>query len=326
MSKTLYDEKGRELVSVRIAALQARTGIDLDLYLPAVAPAVPKLYAAADCPPTSGALEKLIKRGLNSLLVPRTQVTEFRNRLRELIESGVDIAPNVRLEVAREAAKDSFHKAWRQSKADTLVSNAAEFSHHVVDVCQDVDEMGSVLASIAEHDGDTFAHVTNVCTYVVMLAKGQGISNDHDLMRLGQAALLHDVGKRKIHGDILRKPGALTPKEREIIGEHPRLGFEELCQQSHLDRDQLLMVYQHHERVDGKGYPVRLVGSEIHWTAQICAIVDVFDALTAQRAYRKAMALDEAVEFIQSGAGKHFADEYAHCWIDLVTNAMVATR
>jgi HD-GYP domain-containing protein (c-di-GMP phosphodiesterase class II) len=204
------------------------------------------------------------------------------------------------------------------------VARAAEFSQKVVDVCRGEEAMTAALASLVAHDGDTFAHVSNVCTYSIMLARASGLCDEDELLKVGQAALLHDIGKRSIQTNILKKPGRLTPAERAAIADHPRFGFEELCHRSDLTRDQLLTVYQHHEKLDGTGYPVGLVGDEINWMARLCAVVDVFDALTARRVYRRAADAEEALKVLRRGIGKHFSPEYVQCWTNLVDQALTA--
>ncbi len=82
---------------------------------------------------------------------------------------------------------------------------------------------------------------------------------------------------------------------------------------------QLMMVYQHHERMDGKGYPVQSVDDEIHEWARICAVADVFHALTSKQPYRKASPITEALGFIEEQSGTHFGAEIVECWVRLMT-------
>jgi len=248
----------------------------------------------------------------------------YREQLRQLASTHVDMPSEVRLEIAREAVREDFARAWKATDAKELVTTSSEFTQKVVDVCAGASDIAPVLASLAMHDGDTFAHICNVCAYTVMLARKVGISNEQELMVLGQAALLHDLGKRRICLDILTKPGKLTPAEREAMSDHPRLGFKELSASADLAQEQLLMVYQHHEKLNGTGYPVQLVGDEICWTARLCAVVDVFDALTARRSYRSPAAPQQAVEIIEQDVGKHFFEEYARCWSELVGHAQLS--
>lgn len=319
-----HDCGALDLTPFRVMALYPPVLIDVDLYLPAKQDRTQRLYSAAGSPPSAADLDRLLKRGISTLYIPYGQANDFREQLRALAASDASMTPGVRLDVAREAVKEDFARAWRMRDPHSLISHAASFSQRVVDICRSQDEMTSALASLAVHDGDTFAHISNVCTYSVMLAQALGIDRDHELLEVGQAALLHDLGKRSIRTDVLKKPGPLTAEEREIINEHPRLGFEELCGLPGLSRDQLLMVYQHHERLDGSGYPVRLIGDEISWMARLCAIVDVFDALTARRQYRQAANAEYALNYVQLGSGKHFSPEYVQCWTELVGSGMKA--
>lgn len=311
-----------DLTPVRIAALYPPVRVDVDLYLPEAKGRPVRLYASAANPPKAADLDKLSSRGVFSLLVPRAQALSLRAQLRDMFATGAEIAPGVRLEWAREAVKEDFARAWREKLPTALVQHAAEFSQQVVDVCRSRDEMTSALASLATHDRDTFAHISNVSVYSIFLARHAGVADDEQLIQIGQAGLLHDIGKRSVRSDILQKPGPLTEDERREINQHPRIGFEELAKLPCLTRDQLLTVYQHHERLDGSGYPVGLVGDEICQMAQLCAVVDVFDALTARRSYRQSVGIEDALAPIRLGAGIHFSAEYTACWTDLVAQSL----
>ena len=124
----------------------------------------------------------------------------------------------------------------------------------------------------------------------------------------------HDVGKLEIADAILSKPGRLDDAEFEIIREHPRTGFRKLCRREDLNFGQLMMVYQHHERLDGKGYPVGITAEQIHPWAKVCTVVDVFEALTSNRPYRKAMSYSKAFEIMDRDSGLAFDPEMLKCW------------
>lgn len=305
------------MVPIRIAALFPPTQIKVDLYLTAGDATVrPRLYTRAkDAPPVSH-LQKLQQAGMTMLYTTVTESETLHEQFQELLNSGATLSPTMHLEVAREAAKGNMAKAWTTGQADTLISQAAEFASNLIDVCHSAEEHSSLVLSLLQHDGDTFTHISNVCVYTILLLKKLGISDEKQLSSLGQAALLHDLGKRKISKDILKKPGVLTKEERAEISQHPQLGFEELCERADMNRDQLLMVYHHHEKLNGTGYPVGLVGEEIHWTGRLCAVVDVFDALTGHRPYRKPATAEQALDVLQQGIGTHFEEEFVRCWAD----------
>ncbi|HEX5422546.1 MAG TPA: HD domain-containing phosphohydrolase, partial [Candidatus Acidoferrales bacterium] len=124
-----------------------------------------------------------------------------------------------------------------------------------------------------------------------------------------------------IPAKILTKPGRLDPEEREIIETHPLRGYEELCQRAELEFGQLMMVYQHHERVDGTGYPVRVLKDEIHPWAKLLAVVDVFDAMTARRPYRRPATPESVLDYQRQHADTHFDREVVECWISAMSKA-----
>ena len=146
-----------------------------------------------------------------------------------------------------------------------------------------------------------------------------GICDPSDLTRLAAGAMLHDIGKRSIPAKILSKPARLDPDERAVIETHPQRGYEDLCRRADVTHEQLMMVYQHHERIDGKGYPVGLVGDEIHPWAKLLAVVDVFDAMTGTRPYRQPATPQSALKYVKENAGKHFDPEAVECWHSALT-------
>jgi HD-GYP domain-containing protein (c-di-GMP phosphodiesterase class II) len=226
------------------------------------------------------------------------------------------------LEMIREEAKLDFSAAWKGKCTDSLLVEATQFTHAIAEVCSDGIDTSSVLHSLIAHDSDTFTHVSNVCTYAIILSQHLGVTDKVKLTEIGLAALLHDLGKRKINQNILKKPGPLTDEERSIIYDHPRLGFEELCDKEALNQEQLLMIYHHHEKLNGTGYPVGLVGEEISWGARLCTVLDVFDAFTVRRAYRKAVTVDDALIYLEENSNTFFAAEMVKCWSNLVRNVI----
>lgn len=153
-----------------------------------------------------------------------------------------------------------------------------------------------------------FTHSVNVCIISIMT----GIRLGYDELRLrdlGIGALLHDVGKIEIAAEIVNKTGRLTAAENEEIKKHPQLGFEILRKNPDISLISAHCAYQHHERLDGCGYPRGLQGEQIHPFAQIVAIADVYDALVSDTAYRKAIPVYEALAIILKAGGSYFDAE-----------------
>ncbi len=153
-------------------------------------------------------------------------------------------------------------------------------------------------------DRETEGHTQRVTELTVRLAQAMGVP-EAELVHIRRGALLHDIGKLGIPDAILLKPGPLSEEEWEVMRRHPDYAFRWLAGIEFL-RPALDIPYCHHERWDGGGYPHGLKGEEIPLAARIFAVVDVFDALTSDRPYRKAWSRDEALRYIHEQAGRQF--------------------
>lgn len=163
------------------------------------------------------------------------------------------------------------------------------------------------LVDLRQQDDYTFAHSVNVCVLALMTGMTLGYDSKK-LAILGVGALLHDLGKIKIPDEILNKPGRLTREEFSIIKKHTVYGYELIRDSSSLDSLHAIMAYQHHESCDGTGYPAGIKTEKFHDFSQIISIVDKFDALTADRVYRKPFAPCEAYEMCAASGNYLFKD------------------
>ncbi|MFZ5822444.1 MAG: HD domain-containing phosphohydrolase [Chloroflexota bacterium] len=153
-------------------------------------------------------------------------------------------------------------------------------------------------------DKETEGHTQRVTALTQELAREMGLA-DEELIHIKRGALLHDIGKMGIPDGILLKPGDLTPKERELMQQHPDLAYEMLSPIEFL-KPAIAIPYCHHEKWDGSGYPRGLRGEQIPLSARIFSVVDVWDALTSDRPYRKPLPLEEVRQYIGKQAGTHF--------------------
>lgn len=177
-----------------------------------------------------------------------------------------------------------------------------------------VDEMFSTtklhlnLLELKMFDNYTYFHSVNVAIISLALAFHLRLGRN-DLVTVGTAALLHDIGKIYIGTEILNKPGKLTDEEFEIMKTHSRKGYELLSRGNNLSVKTTIAVLSHHEHYDGSGYPNGLVGDNIILFGRIICIADVYDALTSERPYRKGCSVLEAVEYIMANSGRLFDPE-----------------
>jgi PAS domain S-box-containing protein len=166
-------------------------------------------------------------------------------------------------------------------------------------------------------DDETEHHSERVTELSVALASYIGYPEDK-LEQFEYGALLHDIGKMGIPDSILLKPGKLTDEEFAEIKKHPIYAYDMLSKVEFL-RDALDIPYSHHEKWDGSGYPQGLKGEEIPLAARIFAIIDVLDALTSDRPYRKAWSSEKTIDYIKEQSGTHFDPMIVKEFLELIS-------
>jgi len=161
------------------------------------------------------------------------------------------------------------------------------------------------------NDEDTGQHILRVCLYSEQLAAGIGMDAEF-CRRIRLYASLHDVGKVGIPDAVLKKPGKFTPDEFEQMKSHTEIGYE-ILRTAGIDVIAQNVARHHHERWDGRGYPMGLAADEIPLEARIVALADVWDALTQKRCYKEAFPEERALEILRQERGKHFDPMLVDC-------------
>jgi PAS domain S-box-containing protein/putative nucleotidyltransferase with HDIG domain len=169
-------------------------------------------------------------------------------------------------------------------------------------------------------DRETEGHTQRVTRLTLRLAREMNMS-DEELVHARRGALLHDIGKMGVPDSILHKPGPLTNDEWEVMRKHPVYAFELLAPIEFL-RPAIAIPYCHHEKWDGSGYPRGLRAEQIPLTARIFAVVDVWDALTSDRPYRKAWEEGQALEYIREQAGLHFDPKVVEVFLNTIERGL----
>lgn len=174
----------------------------------------------------------------------------------------------------------------------------------------------SLVLSLEAKDAYTAGHSIRVAQYAAQIAARIGLSAEK-VEALKEAALLHDIGKLGIPGNILNKQGPLTLQERAEINSHPARGgkiLKPIC----LDEDMLAVVVGHHERYDGEGYPDGLAGEQISIYARITTVADTYDAMTSSRAYRPAMDKAVAIGELEKARGTQLDPRLVDAFIEIL--------
>ena len=170
------------------------------------------------------------------------------------------------------------------------------------------------ITDLKSYDEYTYHHSLSVAVLAIAIGQGLGISQDK-LKKLGNCAIMHDIGKTKVPLELINKPGRLTKEEFDIVKRHAIDGSNLLEHNNIGDFELRTAVTHHHERIDGSGYPNGLKGDEIPLFSQIIAIGDVYDAVTSYRTYRLPMSPADAIELVMSEVGKSFDFDIVNVFI-----------
>jgi HD-GYP domain-containing protein (c-di-GMP phosphodiesterase class II) len=311
-------------VPLRPSVLRSIDSAPADLFLQYDRGTPPVLYCRAGCPLDAKHFAELADSGIEQVYVEKENFDSVSKRLLDSLESYFqkDSVPQTEKFAALQVAVSvEIEHSLRTVDCGAFQSVAEKVGRQLVSLLAASDVLPRDLYRIAQHDFFTFAHVTNVASYVVILAEEMGLRDAATLGLIASAAMLHDVGKRFISPAILHKAGPLDEEERETLESHPLRGYVELCDRPGLEFGQLMMVYQHHERIDGRGYPVRILGDEIHPWAKMLSVVNVFDGMTSKRGNRRPATLERVLEFQREQAGTQFDREVVKCWISLMSRA-----
>jgi HD-GYP domain-containing protein (c-di-GMP phosphodiesterase class II) len=310
-----------KMMCVPLTVFRLHDAREFDLYIWQEGDVEPTLYCSADVPLTATDLDRLTERGYRALYVTRNAYADLSEQLHQELNhilSDESVAVEERLSVLQTAFALEVDSAFQMINCDRAVSVSKNVAQKINGLLSNGAIVPHKMFDMLRHDFYTFTHVTNVASFATLLAEEIGITDPADREQITVGGLLHDIGKKFVPPSVLCKPAKLDEDEWRLVKAHPQRGYEELYERDDLTFGQLMMVYSHHERIDGTGYPVGLVGEDIHDWAKLLAVVDVFEALTGARPYRSALKPCEALEFLERNAGTHFDSEMTRCWTSLM--------
>lgn len=233
--------------------------------------------------------------------------------------SNESLPPKVKAKAVYEHSRVLVRKMFDSPTAE-LIGEGKTGIHNVVDMILNDESTALNMLSITSHDFYTYTHSVNVGVLGTALTARLYPNSDHNMHELGAAFFSHDLGKVRVEEDILNKRGRLNEQEMKRMRIHPYQSFRILQEVGHLSKECGVIAMQHHEREDGSGYPRRLKGDEIHDCARICCIADVFDALTAERSYKRFMSPFDALNIMKEEMLGHFQPEIFSEFVRLFTS------
>ena len=266
------------------------------------------LYCRADVPLSADARDQLLASGINRL---HYRVTDGSVRARQWTMADIlelpdtEVPTTVKTSLVYQGIAVTAKRVFSHPTATDLLAMTTQTATTVVREIVASPECLRPVITALRHDPGMFSHAANVCTYALGLGRLAGLKAN-DLIDLGTGAFLHDVGMAKVPAEILRKPSPLSRRDRIAIERHPLWGAEALPIELRRRQPVHNIVMQHHERLDGSGYPSGLAGTQIDYLARVVALVDKFDAMTSPRIFREAMSPYEAMRLIREEMAGEF--------------------
>jgi HD-GYP domain-containing protein (c-di-GMP phosphodiesterase class II) len=312
----------RGYVSMSLHVIRAMDPFGFDVYVSDGDGRRPLLFRAHDCEFGIDQAETLHRHHTQWFYIRAADKATCNARLHAHLDAILhrdDIPPAERYQVLLSAVSLQLQSAFQRLHVDAAVEESTRVGNHIAQLVSQSEFLPTDLMAVAQHNTDTFVHILNTAGYAVCLAGAVGMQDPLELQRIAVGAMLHDVGKRFLPKQLIGGSSRLTREERALLEEHPQKGYEELHDRRDLAFEQLMMVYQHHERVDGRGYPVGVLGKEIHPWARLCGVVDIFEAITGKRSYRAAISADAALAELDAMAGTRLDEEMVWCWRSVIT-------
>lgn len=280
---------------------------------------------------TEGLIDKIRESGFQSIYIN----DEYsNNEIEDLIKPELKVKTVSTIKETFESISQSNRQAKNKVRnlkdkqnlllQEKYINSLNDISKYLVD---DITSSKNVLVNLVDiknMDTYTYEHSLNVTLLSLVLGIELRL-NKNDLYNLCIGALLHDIGKAFIPKDLLLKKEKLTDEELNIVRDHTAKGYEYLKSNSHLTAPSRIIAFQHHERLDGSGYPNGLKGDQINRLAKIVAIADVYDAFTSDRPYKKASPPHEALEYIMGAAGRYFDFDMVQAFVRKVIPYPVGT-
>lgn len=206
-------------------------------------------------------------------------------------------------ESVKKRVAEGVQYLYRDTESTGFVDMTRSITDDLMKAIEDNEAIAVDISALKVSDEYTFKHSVDVATMSMIVSRQYGLP-DEQIYEIGISGLLHDIGKSKIPNEILNKAGKLTDEEFALIKQHSLLGYQILKDKPELSNAIKLGVLQHHEKINGSGYPMGATEDKIHIFAKIIAVADIYDALVTERPYKKAFTPRDAVEMIMAMTGE----------------------
>lgn len=226
------------------------------------------------------------------------EVVEKIEKIKVADKAKVKLSESVKARVS-----EGIQYLYSNPNSEGFTSAANSISNDLMKAISENDAIAVDISTLKVSDEYTFKHSVDVASMSMIIAKKRGM-NQNQVYQIGISGLLHDLGKSEIPNEVLNKPGKLTDEEFTLMKQHPLLGYNILKDKPDIAPEVKMGVLQHHEKTNGRGYPLGLDDQRIHLYARILSVADIYDALVTERPYKNAFSPRDAVEMIMAMTGE----------------------
>lgn len=226
-------------------------------------------------------------------------------------------------ESVRQRVAEGIQYLYQDTESEDFTDATKSITEDLMKAISENDAIAVDISALKISDEYTFKHSVDVATMSMIVAKRYGF-NEQQVYEIGISGLLHDIGKAHIPNELLNKAGKLTDDEFAIMKQHSVLGYRILADKSELSNNIKMGVLQHHEKINGRGYPLGVEAEKINLFAKIISVADIYDALVTERPYKKPFSPRDAVEMIMSMTGELDIDAM-RCFLESVILYPVGT-
>ncbi len=295
-------------IPVHLDGLVVDSVVDFHLYLQ-TSPGHFVLFRGPDLEFTAAHHARLLANQVGTLWLKGDERRRYERYVEKHLETllgNPQIATPRKVELLQSAAQTTLESVMVDPRHTEAVPRTRRVAQQTVQLLVREREALGHMAALMARDYDTVRHSMNVSVFAAGLAHAAGVRNPSDLRDIALGALLHDVGKSELPRELIVKPGAYTEEEMALMRTHVARGEHILQQDGRMGALGLIVVAQHHERLTGSGYPRGLDAQHIHLFGRIAAIADVYDALTSDRSYQRAMKPVDALHLMTTRLASHF--------------------
>ena len=310
----------RSLLAVEVATLASDAGFDFDLYQ-SLGGKHFEPFRPAHTPMTDDDQQRLLLNGTQVLYVDPDGDPAYIHYLGELLDdlpTWIDRPMRTRCETIVGCATQTVRRLLATPRELPLYRWARKTAAAVAQLILEEPAAAIFLLQSLRHGPAISTHMVNVSIMAAALAARMGIENADELQRIALGGLLHDLGKTRIPHEILASQLPLTEEQMVQLRLHPDHGLQLAYDTEGMNRETAGMIHQHHERLDGTGYPIGLVADDLSQASRICAVVDVYDAMSNPRPYRDPLPTEYIMQYLTEQAPGRLDGGAVGTWVEIV--------